>query len=223
MKLINYYPVFLNLKDKICVVIGGGKVAERKIKSLLDCEAHIKLISPEITEDLKKLWQEKKIEWEQRKYKEGDLKGAFLVIAATSDKEVQKKIFKEAEERRIFCNVVDVPELCTFIVPSVIRRGELCIAISTSGASPALSRRIREKLEKEFSPSWEHHLKLIRHIRQEVLSSNLSPEEKEKKLTQFAFVPFYIYFERKEIDLIESILKKENISLPSWLKEGLNR
>ena len=222
MKLINYYPVFLNLKNKLCVVIGGGKVAERKIKSLLECEAHIKLISPEITEDLKKLWQEKKIEWEQRRYKEGDLKGAFLVIAATSDKEVQKKIFKEAEERGIFCNVVDVPELCTFIVPSVIRRGELCIAISTSGASPALSRRIREKLEKEFSPSWEHHLKLIRHIRQELLSSNLSSEEKEKKLTQFAFVPFYIYFERKEIDLIESILKKENISLPSWLKESLD-
>ena len=197
MKLINYYPVFLNLKNKLCVVIGGGKVAERKIKSLVECEAHIKLISPEITEDLKKLWQEKKIKWEQRRYKEGDLKGAFLVIAATSDKEVQKKIFKEAEERGIFCNVVDVPELCTFIVPSVIRRGELCIAISTSGASPALSRRIREKLEKEFSPSWEYHLKLIRHIRQEVLSSNLSSEEKEKNLLNLLLFLFIFTLKEK--------------------------
>ncbi len=215
-----YYPVFLNLEGKFCVVIGGGRVAERKIKSLLECGAKVKVISPDITPGIEKLHEEAKILLEKRPYQRGDLEGAWLVIAATSDPEVQKEVFEEAEFRKIFCNVVDVPEKCSFIVPSVVRRGELCLAISTSGASPALARRIRERLEREFDSSWEAHVKLMKHIRKEVLSSGLSPKERELKLKKLALVPFYSYFKRKEYSLIKSILKSEGITFPSWISEA---
>jgi precorrin-2 dehydrogenase/sirohydrochlorin ferrochelatase len=214
-----YYPAFLELTGRLCVVIGGGRVAERKIKTLLECGAKVKVISPEVTSGIERLYQEGKLTLEKRPYQEGDLEGAWLVIAATSDPEVQKQVFEEAESRRIFCNVVDVPERCSFIVPSVIRRGELCLAISTSGASPALARRIRERLEKEFDSSWEQHLRLMRHIRKEVLSSGLSPQEREVKLKRLAMVPFYSYLRRKEYALIRSILKSEGLTFPSWLSQ----
>ncbi len=215
-----YYPAFLNLEGKLCVVIGGGRVAERKIKSLLECGARVRVISPEATAGIEKLSEEGKLILEKRIYQKGDLEGAWLVVAATSDPRVQKGVFEEAESRRIFCNVVDVPEKCSFIVPSVIRRGELCIAISTSGASPALARRIRERLEKEFDSSWESHVKLMKHIRKEVLSSELSLKERELKLKKLALVPFYSYFKRKEYSIIKSILKSEGITCPSWISEA---
>ena len=212
-----YYPAFLELTGRLCVVIGGGRVAERKIKTLLECGAKVKVISPEVTSGIERLYQEGKLTLEKRPYQEGDLEGAWLVIAATSDPEVQQRVFEEAESLKIFCNVVDVPERCSFIVPSVVRRGDLCLAISTSGSSPALARRIRERLEKEFDSSWELHLRLLKHIRQEVLASGLSPEEREKKLQRLAMVPFYAYFKRKEYGLIRSILKSEGLTCPSWL------
>jgi len=160
-----FFPVFLNLKDKLCIVVGGGKVAERKVENLLTAQAKVKVISPEVTLKLKKLAEEGKIEWEKRIYKKGDLNSAWLVIAATNNPEIQKEIFKEAEEKRIFCNVVDVPELCSFIVPSTIRRGLLTIAISTSGVSPAVARRLRETLEQIIGEEYTLYLKLMKDFK----------------------------------------------------------
>lgn len=214
-----YYPAFLNLRDRLCVVIGGGRVAERKVLALLEAKARVKVISPELTQTLVELFNEKKITWEKREYREGDLEGAWLVIAATNDPEIQKKVLEEAEKRKIFCNVVDVPELCSFIVPSVIRRGDLVLAISTSGSSPAVARRIRETLERLFGWEYEVYLKLMKSLREQILNMQLSPEEKEQKLQRLALAPIPGYIKSGDIELIRTIIEKEGLTFPSALFE----
>jgi len=213
--LINeYFPVFLNLKDKLCLVIGGGKVAERKVENLLKTGAKVKVISPEVTPALKKLVEEGKIEWERRVYKKRDLNSAWLIIAATNDPKAQKEIYKEAEEKRIFCNVVDVPELCSFIVPSTIKRGLLTIAISTSGVSPAVARRLRETLEEIIGEEYNFYLELMKNLRKQILSLNLSAEEKEKKLQKLAMAPIPRYIKYKDFELLKILIEKEGLTFP---------
>jgi len=213
--LINeYFPIFLNLKDKLCLVIGGGKVAERKVENLLKTGAKVKIISPEVTSSLKRLVEEGKIEWERRVYKRGDLNSAWLVIAATNDPKAQKEIYKEAEEKHIFCNVVDVPELCSFIVPSIIKRGLLTIAISTSGVSPAVARRLRETLEELIGEEYDFYLKLMKNLREQILSLNLSSEEKEKKLQKLALAPIPRYIKYKDFELLKILIEKEGLTFP---------
>jgi len=213
--LINeYFPIFLNLKDKLCLVIGGGKVAERKVENLLKTGAKVKIISPEVTPSLKRLVEEGKIEWERRVYKKGDLNSAWLVIAATNDPKAQKEIYKEAEEKHIFCNVVDVPELCSFIVPSTIKRGLLTIAISTSGVSPAVARRLRETLEEIIGEEYNLYLELMKNLRKQILSLNLSAEEKEKKLQKLALAPIPYYIKYKDFELLKILIEKEGLTFP---------
>ncbi len=210
--MTKYYPVFLNLKDKLCVVIGGGKVAERKILSLLEAGARVKVISPDLTPKLKELFAKGILTWEARAYKKGDLDKAFLVIAATSDPSVQEEIYKEAEEKNIPCNVVDKPEYCSFIVPSTIKRGDLVIALSTSGASPALARRLREILEDYFGEEYVIYLKLMRKLREKILKMNLSNEEKEEKLQKLALSALPIFLKYGDFELVKIILEKEGFS-----------
>lgn len=215
----NYFPVFLDLKDKLCLVIGGGKVAERKVENLLKAGARVRVISPEVTHILKRLAEESKIEWEKRMYKEGDLDSVWLVIAATNDPETQRKIYKEAEEKRIFCNVVDVPEFCSFIVPSVVRRGPLTIAISTSGVSPAVAKRIRENLEELIGEEYVSYLELMENLRKQILSLNLSAEEKEKKLQKLALAPIPLYIKYKDFELLKNLIEKEELVFPTSIFE----
>lgn len=220
---MKYYPVFLNLKNRLCIVIGGGKVAERKVKMLLEVGAKIKVISPELTKDLTKLADEKKIIWEKREYKKGDLEGAWLVITATNNKEVQIEVQQEAEEKRIFCNIVDVPELCSFIVPSVIKRGLLTIAISTSSASPAVSRRIRENLENLFGEEYVIYMNLMKNLREQILNNqNLSSQEKNEKLQRLAMAPIPKYIKYKDFNLLKTIIEKEGLTFPSDILDLLN-
>ncbi len=210
--MTKYYPIFLNLKNKLCIVIGGGKVAERKILSLLSCGAKVKIISPEITPKLKELSEKGEVFWEARSYREGDLEEAFLAIAATNEPEIQKKIFQEAEEKKIPCNVVDAPEFCSFIVPSLITRGDLQIAISTGGSSPAVAKRIRETLENFFGEEYEIYLKLMKRIREFILKKVSDPKEREKKLKILASAPFPEYIKNKDYNLISYILEKEGLA-----------
>ncbi len=142
-----YYPVFLDLKDKHCVIIGGGKIGEHKIRPLLDCGAKITVISPEVTEGIQEAATRGDITLVIRKYNEGDLKGAALAIAATNVRSVNKGIASEAERERVVLNVVDDAELCTFIAPAIVKKGAVTVALSTGGASPALARKLREGLE----------------------------------------------------------------------------
>ncbi|KUK19511.1 MULTISPECIES: bifunctional precorrin-2 dehydrogenase/sirohydrochlorin ferrochelatase [Thermodesulfobacterium] len=220
-KLTNvYFPVFLNLEGKLCVVIGGGKVGERKVLSLLQAKAFVKLISPEATPVLQKLAEEGQILWEKRIYQPGDLEGAWLVVAATNDPSTQRSIYDEANAKRVFCNMVDVPEFCSFIVPSVVKRGSLTIAISTSGASPAVARRIRESLEMQFGPEYEIYLKLMENLRKQILELNLSPTEKEIKLHRLAMAPIPQYIRNRDLDLLKTIIEKEGLIFPSELFES---
>lgn len=161
-----YYPAFINLRNKKTVVIGGGDIAERKVLSLLRSEADVTIISPVITKRLQKKVSEGRIFHINRKYKKGDLKNFFLVIAATNDRKVNESIAKEA---KCLVNVVDTPELCNFIVPSVVKRGHLTIAISTSGISPAMSRTIRKELEENYKKEFEKFLKSLQFIREKAI------------------------------------------------------
>lgn len=135
-----YLPIFVDLRDKPVVVVGGGMVAARKVESLLKAGARVKVIAPKVAEEIA---QNPCVQIDLREYEEDDLEGAFLVIAATGSEKVNRAVSEESLERRIFCNVVDTPELCSFIVPSVVERGPIKVAISTGGFSPALSRRLR--------------------------------------------------------------------------------
>ena len=142
-----YYPIFLDVRDRKCVIIGGNGEAERKARSLLDCEAQLTLISPQLTPGLQELYQQGHITWHQRMFNTGDLMGAFLAIVAdTDDSQVNRTVSKEAKELNVVLNVMDVTPLCTFIAPAVLKRGEVTVAISTGGASPALARKFREEL-----------------------------------------------------------------------------
>ena len=160
-----YFPVFLDVRRKKCVVIGGGQIAFRKIRTLLDCGASVTVISPVFHPDLSELPNKKSIQVIRRSYKSGDLKGAFIVIAATGTKETNRKVAKEAGRVGALVNVVDDPEPSDFIVPSLLRRGDLAIAISTGGMSPALARKIRTRLEDSFGEEYALLVSLVEEVR----------------------------------------------------------
>lgn len=180
---MNYYPLFLNLKGKKAVVIGGGKVAERKILTLLRVGARVTVISPTLTKRIEKEKLKGTIEHFSRQYEKGDLKNAFLVIAATDSRLINENVFKDAP---CLVNVVDAPSLCNFIVPSVVKRGPLTISISTSGISPALSRSIRKELEKLYGPEFAYYLKLLLKIRKKAMQGILDKNKRTKFLKSLA-------------------------------------
>ncbi len=141
-----YYPVFIDVQNRLCIVIGGGNIGEEKVRKLLECGAKVLMISPEVNDGVRELADGERVEWLKRQYQPGDLADAFIAIAATDDNSVNQLVAKEARGRNVLLNVVDVTHLCTFIAPSVARRGEVTIATSTGGASPALARKFREEL-----------------------------------------------------------------------------
>lgn len=181
--LLSYYPVFLNLKNKGCVVVGGGKVAERKVLSLLKSGAEVTVISPELTKRLKKESLSGRIKHIPRRYKKGDLKNAFLVIAATDSNEINEKVSEDAPH---LINVVDVPSLCNFIVPSMVKRGPLTIAISTSGVSPSMAKTIRKELEKLYGPEFARYLNSLKKIRIKAMAEIKDKKERERFLKKLA-------------------------------------
>jgi siroheme synthase-like protein len=160
-----YYPIFLNIQGKRCVVIGGGKVALRKVKMLLDCGANVSVISLKPHPDIAKLSKERAIHLIQRNYEAQDLKGAVIAIACTDVKEVNRKVADEAKKAGILVNVADDSEPSDFIIPAFFRRGNLTLTVSTSGKSPALARKIRTKLEKSFGEEYASLLSLIGEVR----------------------------------------------------------
>ncbi len=164
------YPVNLKLFDRLCVVVGGGNVAFRKIKSLITCGAAVRVVSPYVLADLKKIILGNQLEWFEREYVEGDLRGAFLAFAATSDPEVQQQVKEEAEKYKIILNSADDPVGSDFHVPAHFRRGEMLVTVSTSGSSPALSKQIREWLEQEIGQEYEAVVGFLAMVRDAVAS-----------------------------------------------------
>lgn len=163
-----FYPVYLDLRGKRVVVIGGGEVAQRKAASLLDTGASVIVISPEVTPYLGALGDQKRIELRKRQYVRGDCTGAVLVFSATDDPEVSRNVYREAIALGIFINTADQAALCSFIMPAVVQRGDIGIAISTSGTSPALASRLREKISKIVGPEYERFAELLSRARSEI-------------------------------------------------------
>lgn len=172
-RTITYYPIFLNLAGKKCVVAGGGQVAWRKVKTLLNSGASIEVISPVFCAGLRKLAENKRIRTIERPYETGDIKGAFLAIAATDNTKINLLVGKEAKISRVPVNVADDAVGSDFIVPSITRRGDITIAISTSGKSPALARKIRTKLEEEFGEEYNLLASLVEEIRRELKQQHI--------------------------------------------------
>ncbi len=170
-----YYPISLNIAGRRCLVIGGGQVAERKASSLLDCGGRVTVISPRLCPELEEKRARGAIEARLREFRTGDLEGVFLAIAATDDFGVNDSVVKEAHIRGTMINVVDQPGECDFIVPSVVRRGELLIAISTGGKSPALSRKVREEMEGHFGPEYGSLLDMVSQVRRELSKRGRHP------------------------------------------------
>jgi len=160
-----FYIACLKLSGRTCLVVGGGDIGLEKVEGLLACDGDVTLVAPDAVEPLRELAAEGSIRWEQREYRPEDLEGAFMVIAATSDTDVNIGIFNDAERRAMLVNVVDVPPLCNFILPAIVRNGPLAIAISTAGASPALAKRIRNEIAAEYGAPYARLAELLNEVR----------------------------------------------------------
>ena len=178
--------MFVKLDGRRCLVVGAGTVAEAKIESLLLAGASVHTVAPKATPKVREWARNGRIEWRARAYVPGDLAGAFLVITATGSPALHDDIYAEAQSRGVLCNAVDEPQRCDFYFPAVVRRGELQIAISTGGLSPALAQRLRKELEQQFGPEWEQWLAQLGRTRDELKSIPMPPEQRKRLLHQYA-------------------------------------
>jgi precorrin-2 dehydrogenase len=173
-------PIFLKLRGRKCLVVGGGNVAESKVESLLQSDAEVHVVAPELSAYVAEMARAGKIAWRQKPFDPADLDGIFLVIAATNVPEVNHLVYRLAEERSILCNAVDDPEHCHFYYGAVVRRGPLQIAISTDGLSPALAQRLRRELELQFGPEYETWLEYLGAMR-DLIRTSISDERLRKE------------------------------------------
>lgn len=173
---MKYYPVYLNIKGRTCLVIGGGQVGTRKVLTLLKCSANVRVVSPEATPRLAELAEQGRIELIRRSYRSSDLDQVFLVIGATDDQVLNGQIHKDAEGMQRLCNIADQPALCNFVLPSIVNQGDLSIAISTAGKSPAYAKHLRRQLEGQFGPEHGRMLDLMGAIRTRLLAEEHAPE-----------------------------------------------
>lgn len=163
------YPMFVDLEGRRCAVVGGGPIAEGRVRTLLEAGAVVRLVSPQVTSGLARMIADGAVaDHRERTYRPEDLEGCFLVIAATNLEPVNRMVWQDAEARNVICNVVDAPSLCTFTVPSVVRRGELALAVSTGGASPVVAKHIRRELGAMYGPEWGALIALLREMRGEL-------------------------------------------------------
>lgn len=166
---MKYYPINITLENKKCVVLGAGVVALRKIKRLLECGSRVSVVGEGILPQLKELLKKKKIIFKNKKASLNDLKGAYLVVAATNDRRLNALVSAYCLKKNILVNVVDSPKECSFILPAVLRRGNLAISVSTDGLSPALAKKIRRQLQKKFGLEYAKLLQLLKKIRPQAL------------------------------------------------------
>jgi precorrin-2 dehydrogenase / sirohydrochlorin ferrochelatase len=173
---VRYYPINLDINKRACLVVGGGRVGARKVKTLLECGADVTVVSTAAAAVLVRLAAERAIRLEQRPYRTEDVVGKFLVIGATDDEALNMRIHTDAERRGILCNIADRPSICNFILPAIVRRGDFVMAISTAGKSPAFAKHIRKRLESEFGPEYGQMLDLMGAIRTRLLAEDHAPE-----------------------------------------------
>jgi len=212
---MNLYPVNLNIQNKLCVIVGGGEVAGRKIRSLVNCGAKVVVISPVISAEIEGIASSGEIELRKRNYQNDDLDGAFLVFAATNEPNVQQAVVDEAKRKSILINSVDDPSSCSFQVPARVRRGNFMLTVSTGGSSPALASKLRKDLEEEYGLEYEHFVNLLARIREKVVvDGNTSDSHK-------------LLFEKLlQLNILQRIQKADWVSLQqelgSILPEGMD-
>jgi precorrin-2 dehydrogenase/sirohydrochlorin ferrochelatase len=182
----NLFPMFLKLAGRQILVIGAGKVGEGKIAGVLDTGARIRVVAREATAAVREWARCGQIELELRSFSPADLDGAFVAVVATASRDLNEFVYREAQLRGVLCNVVDVPEFCDFYYPAVVRRGDLQIAISTSGQSPSLAQKLRQQLEQQFGPGYAAWVAELGETRRLVQASDLSPERKRELLHSLA-------------------------------------
>lgn len=196
------FPMFLKLEACQCVVVGGGKIASQKLDGLLDSGAAVRVVAPLASVTVQDLARSGRLTWTPVQFRPEHLDGAFLVIAATGDPAVNEQVYQAAKERGILCNAVDEPERCDFFYPAVVRRGDLQIAISTAGKSPALAQRIRKELEEQFDSSYVSWLQWLGTVRQLFFERHVEPGLRNQALHRIAdravFDRYKIFRERKK-------------------------
>lgn len=200
------YTISLDLFQKDCLVVGGGQVAERKVRSLLECGARVKVISPEITPGLGKLAAEGLILYREGFYQDSDLTGVFLVIGATDSEEVNRRVADDCAARNLVVNIVDDPGKGNFFVPAVVRRGALTIAVSTEGKSPMLARRIREELERAYGPQFSEFLELLGQLRERVVNNETSEQKKRNLLEELVSEEILDLLKEGRLELVKERL-----------------
>jgi siroheme synthase-like protein len=172
---MSYYPVFLDVKNRRCIVIGGGSVALRKVTALLEAGAAVTVVAPDVVPELRQMAADNKITLAERAYRAGDLAGAFVVVAATDDREANRRVAADAQEHRCLVNAVDDAGCSDFIVPSTVTRGALTIAVSTGGRSPALARKLRERLEDQYGDEYADLVEMAGNVRAALKQQNRRP------------------------------------------------
>jgi len=193
---MSYYPVLLELENKNVLIVGGGKVAQRKVETLLECGALLSIVSKGLTANLKALIETRRVHFLSDEFNDKHLDNIFLVVAATNDKQLNHRVSESAKKRGLLINAVDQPPDCNFIVPSIIKKGDLLIAISTSGKSPALAKRLREEIETQFGNEYKTFLVMMGHLRKIILSKKFSQEENNR-----------IFFEIVNSDILKALKK----------------
>ncbi len=176
--MTSLFPMFIKLAARQVLVVGAGNVAESKIAGLLETEARIRVVALQAGPVVREWAREGKIALDLRPFKPEDLDGAFLAVVATSSRTLNERVYHEAQRRGVLCNAVDVPDLCDFFYPSVVRRGDLQIAVSTAGNSPSLAQKIRQQLEKQFGPAYAEWVRELGETRKLILASDLDKERK---------------------------------------------
>lgn len=199
------YPISLLLTDKPVLVVGGGEVATRKVRGLLDTGARITVVAPVVTPEIEELASQDLCAWQNRTYVTHDLDEVTLVFVCTNDAAINQQVFDEATERRLLVNVADKPELCSFYLPSVLRRGMLSIAVSTEGSSPLTARRIRERLETQFGRELEAYLQLLKSWRHKAITT-LSEEQRERFWQRASEGQVYELIDQGELEQAEALL-----------------
>jgi precorrin-2 dehydrogenase/sirohydrochlorin ferrochelatase len=173
---VTYYAINLDIRRRPCLVVGGGNVGTRKVATLLESGAQVTVVSPDMSEGLQKLAGHPNLTLIRRAYRTEDLAGIYLVIGASSNAQLNRRIGREAGQRQILCNIVDQPDICSFVLPAVVRRGDLTLTVSTAGKSPALAKKLRRQLETQFGEEYAVMLRLMGNLRKRLLEDAHAPE-----------------------------------------------
>lgn len=213
---MQYYPAYLELRGHPCIVIGGGAIAERKVATLLEAGARVTVVSPKLTPGLQELADTHEVVHHARPYRRGDLADAWLAYAATDDDAVHAAIAAEAAEARVFLNVVDRPKLCSFIVPAIVTRGPVAVAVSTGGASPALAKRLAHELDADLGDEWGVAARILAALRARLATADLAV--RARIFTTLADTPLLAALREHDVTRVEALLT-EHVGIPTTLAD----